>query len=198
MWRYSWLSKWTTDYYPKYLSIQFLKEHWYLDKNRSLKSWGIEWKINGSNIWLDVSKWEDTGIVRVYFRFIESNEQFDYNIKLVSTKCNYWWIRWWFECPCKWNRCWVLYMQDNWIFASRKSLDLCYSSQKETKRSKYLYSLFWSNTIKAKMLLNTIKYKHRNWKPTRKYERAIKLALKNRPTIENLNKLDLFFSWKRI
>jgi len=130
--------------------------------------------------------------LRVYF--IQTDEtwnkkEFDYRIELVTTKCNYWWVRWWFLCPCKWNRCSILYLQNNWIFASRKTLDLVYEQQKESKKWRYFWYLLWDNFTKILEIRKNMKYPFRNWKPTRKMRRVLKLHNKipNENEIKNLS-----------
>ncbi len=88
-------------------------------------------------------------------------------------------------CPCKENRCWVLYLQNNWIFASRKTLDLCYDEQKKGKYRRFLGKIFWPDDKKIEDLKESIKYPYRNWKETKKYKRLTKL-LNSRPTDEEL------------
>lgn len=182
MWRYYWSWKYTTDNYSKTLNIEFLKKYWYLDKWVNEKSWWLYWKINWEdnwNIWVEVNKWETNWYIRVHFTQTNSEwvkKQLDYKINLTATKCNYWWVRWWFLCPCKWNRCSILYLQNNWIFASRKTLDLCYSDQKQSKKYRELNNIFISDNIER--LMEKIKYPYRNWKPTRKMKRVLKLRKK--------------------
>ena len=133
--------------------------------------------------------------LRVFFiqtDFEWNKKEFDYKINLVTTKCNYWWVRWWFLCPCKWNRCSILYLQNNWIFASRKTLDLCYEKQKESKKWRYFWYLLWDNFTKILEIAKTMKYPFRNWKPTRKMKRILKLHQKISKE-EGLVKLNKFF-----
>jgi len=183
MWRYYyWEWKTSVEDYSKTLNIKFLKKYWYLDKLVNEKSWWLYWKINWEdnwNIWVEVNKWETNWYIRVYFTQTSSEwvkKQLDYKITLTTTKCNYWWVRWWFLCPCKWNRCSILYLQNNWIFASRKTLDLCYDEQKKSKKYRELNNIFISDNIQR--LMWKIKYPYRNWKPTRKMKKVLKLRKK--------------------
>lgn len=102
----------------------------------------------------------------------EGKKEFDYRIALIATPCNYWGLRWWFIDPCDPMRrkCCVLYMQNNGYFASRKTLNLAYDSQSQRK---------WvlgaeMKSLKAIVLYGKIKYKYRNWEPTRKMKRVLK------------------------
>ena len=198
MWRYYWSGKNTVEDFKKTIDIKTLKKSWFLDKNISFKSGKTTWYLNEKeiwNIWIEICKYDFSWYLRVYF--IQTDEdwnkkEFDYKIDLVTTKCNYWWVRWWFLCPCKWNRCSILYLQNNWIFASRKTLDLCYEKQKESKKWRYFWYLLWDNFTKILEIRKTMKYPFRNWKPTRKMKRILKLHQKI-PKEEDLLKLNKIF-----
>lgn len=186
MWRRYWWWKRTTNDYPKTLTIKFLKKYWYLDKWVNYKDWVLFWSLNWEdmwNIWLEVEKFETIWYVRVFFTQTDYDwikKELDYKINLVSTPCNYWWVRWWFECPCKWNRCSILYLQNNWIFASRKTLDLCYYEQRKSKSRRRLWLIMWDIYFKIYDIAETIKYPYRNWKPTRKMKRILRYTEKSK------------------
>ena len=192
MWRYYyWEWKNSVEDYSKTIDIKFLKKYWYLDKWVDYKKWWLYWKRNWEdnwNIWVELNKSETNWYVRVTFTQTsydwEKNE-LDYKIPLVSTPCNYWWVRWWFLCPCKENRCSILYLQNNWIFASRKTLDLCYDEQKKSKRRRYMSYIMWDAFTKIELIRRTMKYPVRNWKWTRKARRILKLQEKM-PTMEEV------------
>lgn len=193
MWRYYWSWKNTVEDLKKTISIKNLKESWFLIWD--YKQWKITWYYAENeiwNIWIEIEKNDFSWYLRVYF--IQTDEtwnkkEFDYRIELVTTKCNYWWVRWWFLCPCKWNRCSILYLQNNWIFASRKTLDLVYEQQKESKKWRYFWYLLWDNFTKILEIKESMKYPFRNWKPTRKMRRVLKLHNKipNENEIKNLS-----------
>lgn len=193
MWRYYWSWKNTVEDFKKTISIKNLKESWFLIWD--YKQWKITWYYAENeiwNIWIEIEKNDFSWYLRVYF--IQTDEtwnkkEFDYRIELVTTKCNYWWVRWWFLCPCKWNRCSILYLQNNWIFASRKTLDLVYEQQKESKKWRYFWYLLWDNFTKILEIKESMKYPFRNWKPTRKMRRVLKLHNKipNENEIKNLS-----------
>ncbi len=189
MWRVAWLWKHTTDDYSKTLTIKFLKKFWYLDNGKLEQTWALYWTRNWNanwNIWFQITIWESSWIIRVYFNQTDrewNKKELDYNIKLTSTKCHYGWVRRWFLCPCKWNRCSILYLQNNWIFASRKTLDLCYDDQKRP-HSRREFNRVFPKDNEAEKIYKTIKYKYRNWKPTRKYKRYLKLSKDDIPLDE--------------
>lgn len=160
--------------------MSFFTRHGYT-KGDNERSWIHIWKLwdeENGRIWFSIRrndnerKWS----IRVQFSKPDkqgnNREEFDYHIPIVATTCHYGWLRWWFRDPCDpWQRrCSVLYLQDNGYFASWKTLNLSYDTQNERR-------WFWRahmESIKAMVLLRTIKYKFRNWKCTRKMRRAWK------------------------
>lgn len=63
--------------------------------------------------------------------------------------------------------------RDPMLIVSRKALNLCYQTQLYWKRQRAFNKLFnWND---AEKIEETIKYPFRNWKPTRKYLKALKL-----------------------
>lgn len=140
MWRYYyWEWRYSVEDYTKTIDIKFLKKYWYLNVWVAYKTWWLYWKRfweDNWNIGIEVNKWESSWYLRVSFNQTGPDgekKEFDYKIPLVTTLCNYWGVRWWFLCPCKWNRCSILYLQSSWIFASRKTLNLCYDEQKRVR-----------------------------------------------------------------
>lgn len=188
----------TVEDFRKTLSIKNFKNSWFLDWN--YKKWKTTWYLNWEeiwNIWLEIVKDDFSWYLRVFFSqtdYYWKKEYFDYKIDLVTTKCNYWWVRRYFLCPCKKNKCEILYLQNNWIFASRKTLDLCYERQKESKKFRKLWFLLCDNFTKILEIKETIKYPFRNWKPTRKMKRILKLHNKM-PKEEDLEELNQFFKF---
>lgn len=195
MWRIYWTWKNSIEDYSRTLTISFLKKYWYLDKDKNEQIWALYWSLNWNanwNIWFKVNKNEQTWTLRVYFTQTNHNwekKELDYKIDLVSSLCNYWGVRWWFLCPCKWNRCSILYLQNNWIFASRKSLDLFYEKQKKSKKYREFDKIF-PEEFEAEKLYKTIKYKYRNWKKTRKYKRYLKL-MRDEVPLEMLYEMEM-------
>jgi len=203
MWRYKNYSISFVEDYRKTIDVIFLKKHWYLDGAINNKSWILTWKVNGEEIWnisIEVKRSDKVGqngtnienyqrllSLRVYFTQTDRNtgesKDFDYNILLATTPCNYWGLRYWFICPCWWNRCGKLYLQNNWYFASRKTLWLKYEDQNQSHRWRYFNKYMWYE-YEAEELYKTIKYRWRNGKPTRKYKRYMRLMRYNIPDIE--------------
>jgi hypothetical protein len=201
MWRYYyWEWRDSVGDYSKTIDIKFLKKYWYLDVWIKYRKWWLQWNKNWKDSWnigVEVTKWETTWKVRVIFSQTNNQwevKQFDYTIPLVSTPCNYWGVRWWLLCPCKWNRCSILYKQNNWIFASRKTLNLCYSEQKESKRYRYMWFVMWDAFTKIEVIRRTMKYPMRNGKFTKKALRIIKLKQKM-PTMEDVGNMHKVLRW---
>jgi hypothetical protein len=198
MWRYYWMWKKTVEDYSKLLTIKWLK-NFLKDKKENLSgtyAWTTNWKETWS-MWVEMYKWKTNLYIRLQFIQTSSDwdkKKLDYKIQLVSTPCNYWWIRWWFECPCKWNKCSILYLQNNWIFASRKTLDLCYEEQKDSKRKRYISFIMWDAFTKIELIKRTMKYPFRNWKPTKKMKRILELR-KKMPTMNDVNNMKSVLWW---
>lgn len=197
MWRYYyWQWRDSVENYKK-IDISTFKKWWMLGEWIGYKKWTFSWSRSWEknwNIWVEINKWSTSGYIRVFFTqtsYDWEKKSFDYKISLVSTPCNYWGVRWWFLCPCKENRCSILYLQGNWIFASRKTLNLCYSEQKESKRYRYLWYLMWDAFTKIELIRRTMKYPVRNWRYTRKARRIIKLQEKM-PSMEEVEGFRLF------
>lgn len=188
MGRYYYNARWSTSDYTKRLTIKVLKEHGLLDGWHNGHTATLTWS-NGSNIGIQTQIWDTTGMVRVYFSQTDRNtwekKSFDYNIPLISTPCNYGWKRWWLVCPLKENKCTILYLQNNGLFGSRKTLNLCYDGQKESKKYRYLSYIMGMNQTKALVLRENMKYPYRNGKPTKKLERFFRLSEKW-PTLDEV------------
>lgn len=188
MWRYYYDARWSTSDYTKRLTIKALKEYWFLDGTRNGYPATLTWS-NGSNISIQVNIVGNTWTVRVYFT--QSNKStweqksMDYNISLIATPCNYGGKRWWLVCPLKGNKCTILYLQNNGLFGSRKTLNLCYDGQKESKKYRYLSYIMGMNKTKALVLREKMKYPYRNGKPTKKLERFFRLSEKG-PTLDEV------------
>lgn len=188
MGRYYYDARWSTSDYTKRLTIKALKEYGFLDGTRNGYPATLTWS-NGSNISIQVSIVGDTWTVRVYFtqsnRTTWEEKSMDYNIELISTPCNYGGKRWWLVCPLRWNKCTILYLQNNGLFGSRKTLNLCYDGQKESKKYRYLSYIMGMNKTKALVLREKMKYPYRNGKPTKKLERFFRLSEKG-PTLDEV------------
>lgn len=120
--------------------------------------------------------------VRVYFTLDDDNPQksvnCDYKIQIEKTPCRYGGYRYRFLCPCSGKRSSTLYLQDNWWFACRKELNLCYKEQNESKKRRSLAQ--WLRRLrKAEFLFDAIRRTHKNKHYTRKYRQYLSLIKDN-------------------
>ena len=204
--RYYWSKKYTVEDYPKTLSIFSFKRDKFLEKWKLHNIGTSAWSRNGeqfSKIWIEVNRNEYEGTLRVFFTQTDRNTQekkdFDYIIQMTTTECHIWGgRRWWFICPCRGDRCAKLYLQDNGYFASRKTLWLSYESKNKSRYWRYLDSVFGPNEEDLSTLYASIKYQYRNWKPTRKMKRYLKMSY-SPYTGEQIMRMEeeLFNSWRR-
>lgn len=179
--RYYSSAKNTTDYYSQVWSIFKLKRDKVIKNGEYTFSGTSQWTRNGEPNWsisFELTKDNYHGKVRVYFTQTSSStgekKEHDYIIQLESTPCHLWGRRWWFICPCRWNRCANLYMQNNGIFASRKTLNLSYESRNKSKYWRYLDFVFWPSDTELSELRKKIHYPYRNGRPTRKMRSYLK------------------------
>ncbi len=196
--RYYSSAKNTTDYYSQVWSIFKLKRDKVIKNGEYTFSWTSQWTRNGEPNWsisFELTKDNYHGKVRVYFSQTSNStgekKEHDYIIQLESTPCHLWGRRWWFICPCRWNRCANLYMQNNGIFASRKTLNLSYASRNVSRRWRYLDSVFGKGSGEEQYQLHkSIKYPYRNGRPTRKMRKYLKMTY-NPYSDEQLHKMEM-------
>lgn len=123
--------------------------------------------------------------LRYYFKW----KYREHKIIIEKVKCNFWGFRYYFICPKLNIKVTSLYLWRDWYYLSRKAQNLCYETQLYWKRQRAFNKLFsWDD---AEKIEETIKYPFRNWKPTRKYLKAMKIRW-IRPTkmeFESLNKI---------
>lgn len=118
---------------------------------------GFGWE---NNIEIEVSTWNpERQFIRLKYG------EFEYDIPLVTTPCNYGGIRYWFEClSCK-RRIGTLYLRAS-IFACRHCHFLTYESKLESRNLRKIISL--SELEKAERKVKRLCYKG---KPTKNYIR---------------------------
>lgn len=150
------------------ISIKTFQKLWdFYDWNYALftyKSW------SSFNAYFKLSEYQKPYIKLSYdFR----DKSYDYKIYLEKVKCNFWWYRYYFICPKLNIKVTGLYLWSNWYYLSRNAQNLCYETQLYWKRQRAFNKLFnWDDACKIE---ETIKYPFRNWKPTRKYLKVLKL-----------------------
>lgn len=181
-----WQRKSTTEEY-KHIDIKDFKNRWVL-KEWELSLWSFSFR-RGEQITGSMSYWIDMREpLRRYMKlkFTKTDrdwvsKNFDYDIRITSTDCYFWWKRYWFVCPQCWKKYWRLYLASNWYFYCRKCLNLGYSSQLEWGFAR-MWKMLWPTRAEedeAYEIYKTIKYKYRNWKETRKYKKYKKLMWEN-------------------
>lgn len=181
--RYYYSKKSTVEDYSKWLSIFCFKRDKVLRVWEYTHSGTSRWTRNGEpngNIGFELKKDDFRGTLRVHFtqtnRDTGEESQHDYSINLESTPCQFWGRRWWFICPCRWNRCSKLYLQRNGIFASRKTLNLSYESRNTSRYWRSLDAIFGKGSGEDQYKLwESIKYPYRNGRPTRKMRKYLKM-----------------------
>lgn len=175
------------------LSVFFLKKHGYLtqSKDEIAKYGGIRWTRgdweNNINFWVNTSgdnpeTEENSYIELIYTVTINATgEKHDmkYRVPLVATPCQYGGKRYWFKCPLYKNgeycgrRVGVIYSVDKW-FGCRHCANIAYQAQFEGGNYR-MGSVCEPDVEKA---YNEIKRFYYKGKPTKKYQRYLKLREK--------------------
>jgi len=79
----------------------------------------------------------DSHSIRLYYtntNYYGVKRNFDYEVRIETTPCNYGGKRWWFLCPVCFRRCRVIYLPPGQgVFACRICHNLSYKSQQEGK-----------------------------------------------------------------
>jgi len=127
------------------ISICYLNQQGLLTQgfHSTTLSWGRKHSKTTSSIRLHVALWRDEhqSIALQYSgKYQGKKKDFEYDIELVTTACNYGGARYWFVCPvtqCK-RRVGVLYIGKE-TFACRHCHNLTYKSRKEDRH----HSMRW-------------------------------------------------------
>lgn len=167
-----------------WIDTKTLKKFGYLD---NIYTGGtLRWSnlYSKSSVDISVRMQDMQGVMHVNYtvtdRFAGSKSDYSYDIRIVSTDCNYGGYRYWFLCPLviKDTRCnrriRKLYCHQNY-FGCRTCLRLCYSSQNESLRHRsFPYKLL---TIDAKIAEIEASIKRRRYakKPTKQQIQLDKL-----------------------
>ena len=188
MWRYYPGARYTTSDYPTRLTIKELKRIGIFNQENNERSWLLIFQ-NKFFVCFKLFLREKIGSLDISLttrnKLTGEIKDVNYQIMLMSTECNFWGKRWWFVCPLGNNRCTILYLQNNWLFGSRKTLNLCYEAQKESHAYRYMSYIFGRDQAKWQKIYESIKYPYRNGKPTKKLLRAVKL-LNKWPSIDEI------------
>jgi hypothetical protein len=186
MGRWSYSNKTEADYLKK-VEIWWLKKYGYLN---GWKSGGIKWNSgagNESSIGFIVSTGdgENDNYIRFQYTQTENNgekKEFNYEVKLTTTPCNYGGARYWFICPLVVNgqrcgRCVGVLYKGGDYFGCRHCYDLTYSSKKHNRKYKN-YSLFHALDLMTKSELIQRKMKRGFYagKPTKNLKKIEKIT----------------------
>lgn len=138
MGRYYWIKRDTVEGSQNF-TIGFLKKHKYLDRGN--KFGNINWSINGSPTGsISIITYMDE-ISRVNLDYTITNNSTgkkrfaNYDVRLVSTACNFGGKRWWFLCWNCTSKTTTIYRSDHDKFLCRKCANLAYESQNKNRRS---------------------------------------------------------------
>jgi len=144
MGRWEWSNRWTAEE-SKSFPITFLKKYGYLKQGQ--RYGGISWSSGGEktgDIGFYTSIEGEKGFVNVQYTITDKNtqkkEDFNYEIKLVTTPCYFGGYRWWFICPLVVNnipcsrRVGVLYFAGHRYLGCRHCHNITYESCKESHK----------------------------------------------------------------
>jgi len=169
----------------KRIDIAWLKKHDYLDGWKSgAIEWTGGWPNNKSSIGISVFITDEYRYVNLKYSQTDidgEKQNFDYNIQLTTTRCNYGGVRYWFECPIVKNgqycgkRTRVLYKAGSY-FGCRYCNNLTYRS-KNVGRSGQYYPLFKTLRLHDDIdkLESQIKRPYYAGRPTKKQKRLNKM-----------------------
>lgn len=167
------------------ITVFSLKEWDYFRGRKSgIITWTSGWDDSKNSVSIMVDPSEKLPHLRIWYthtnRSTDEKTNLDYNIPLITTKCNLGGKRYWFICPWYRNgvycgqRVAALYMGGK-HFACRHCYDLSYASKNENRRY-YLSPLrqILDSETEIEELTKKVKTKFYDGKPTRKYKRLLK------------------------
>jgi len=118
-----------------------------LDLGRLIKQRNV-WlgaHVSGSLVWKKTRSGEKVGEIGFEAHLVDDGPQWirlhyavnskpmDYKVNLISTRCNFGGVRWWWLCPITGRRVAKLYLPPGaTVFAARKAYRLPYRSQRES------------------------------------------------------------------
>lgn len=174
----------------KSLDLQWMNKQKMLE-NGSYPFQTITWDMKGEKtgaVGIIINKKKNM-ISGINFQYTYTNhetgdqEEMDYEIKLVTTKCNYGGFRYWFKCPLVVNgrycgrRVRALYLPPfQKYFGCRHCYNLVYPSQRINRQSKlYFLDKLFERDKKITKLRAEIKTPIYNGRPTKKFKKLILL-----------------------
>ena len=183
---YPYTSKDTVEQH-KIFSVQFLKQHKYLEDG-SYKSGDVIWSRNGNEtgrISIRVDMQKETPSVRFIYRIRRHGEEewkdMDFSFNLTSVPCHFGGKRWYFKCGVYKNgeycgrRVGTLYDGGDY-FCCRHCAELSYDSCNENKTYRSGYFRILSRMWKAdEYYEKNVKRTHYKGKPTKKYLKYLRM-----------------------
>lgn len=175
--------------YYKRLEADYLEklEVWWLKANGWLQPGigyhTISWcrnNVDVLNIGLRVIITPDNRFIELLYRLIGPNgkkKQIDTQVMLLSTKCNYGGMRYWFECPSCYKRIGILYNRSG-HFACRHCQHLTYVSKNVSGIEKTTGRIVSDKEIESFRL--KVKRKIYNGKITKNYVKYVKKLMKQK------------------
>ena len=183
----------------KSISIYWLNKKGYIEDG--WKRFGtLNWSSNGTptgDIRFELSTDENDSYIRLIYRakkHWESEDKYrslDYKFNLIKTLCNFGGVRWFFQCGLYKNgaycgrRVGILYSTGDY-FGCRHCANLSYDSCNQDKRYRSgVWKVFTNESKAEEYYLKNVKRQFYRGKPTKKYQRYLKLE-------GNLTEKDLF------
>ncbi len=168
------------------------------------RSGSLSWTHTGSgqksSISISVDTMSNYPHARLWYTVTDSwsgeKRDKDYKVELDTTPCYFGGKRWWFICPLVVNgsscgrRARTLYKGGDY-FGCRVCQRLCYSAQNENHRyGMYSFFKMMDYERKADELMQTIKFKYYDGRPTRKYRRYKNLRIKAAQNIMSADEIE--------
>lgn len=166
------------------VDVYWLKKHGYFC---GYKYGGIKWSFRSgheSNISLAVKTHDHEQYINFIYTLTDKDgqkEHFDYKVPIVTTKCNFGGVRYWFLCSLSGDgmscgrRVGKLYMPSGGkYFGCRHCYQLSYDARNEGKGRFFAFRLVLDSRTKLDKLQTAIKRRFYNGKPTRKYKKYMR------------------------
>jgi hypothetical protein len=157
----------------KNISISFLKQHGYLNKNQE-KSGGIIWsnqyeKTGSISIFTDIDN--ESGYLKLDYK--SNQNSINYKVKLITIQSNLGnGLIWYFICPRTGKRCRKLHLVGGYFYHRSAFRGCMYDKQTESRKNRFTGQLFdkWQAAYNASKEIRRKHFKKQyNGKPTRLY-----------------------------
>lgn len=168
------------------IEMPWLRQHnWLNGMISGTLSWKSRWSESSVSAYIHTIETEyQKPFMRLIYSTAKDSEQkreFDYNVSIVSTPCNFKGKRFWFICPlvkdnspCG-RKVSKLYMPPGSLyFGCRKCHDLTYSASQEHNHHFESFQKVFDYEKRIEKLYSAIGRKHYRGRPTKKYLRYLK------------------------